>query len=160
MPSRPDFDTIATLVTLDALTRRVILYLRLLRTSPAGRREVEQDLVARAGPGSEHSLEHLERLEDLVARALDRPLDIGSVEDGRATGDEMVVAQLVVAAVEGSSGACRLQASRLAAQSDCEPLARSADLAAGLFTVGSAARCSCGRTSDDLDHNDDEDAGR
>jgi hypothetical protein len=142
---------IPKLVTLDPLSRRVILYLRLLRASPAGRREVEQDLVARAGPGSERSLEHLERLEALVSRALERPLDIGRIEHVRATGDEMVVAQLVAAAAEGSPGASRLRASRLAADPDRETLARSAALAARLFTVGTAARCSCGRTIDDLD---------
>jgi hypothetical protein len=92
-------DATASLVMLEPLERRVIVYLRLLR-SATGRREVEHDRVARAGPGSEGSLDHLQRLESLMARAVDRPLDIGSIEDARATEDEMVLAQLIAAAAD------------------------------------------------------------
>jgi hypothetical protein len=143
---RPASETTVSLVMLEPLKRRVIMYLRLLRNAAAGRAEVEQDLVARAGLGSERSLNHLELLERLGSRALDRPLNIGSMEKARATEDEMVLAQLIAAAADGRTRDCYLQASRVAGRDECEPLVSAAKLAGSLIAVGEVARCSCGKT--------------
>jgi hypothetical protein len=86
-----------------------------------------------------------------MARAVDRPLVIGSIEDARATEDEMVLAQLIAAAADDRLVECRLRASRLADGSDPEPLARAAELAASVIAPVEAARCSCGGTSADHD---------
>jgi hypothetical protein len=142
-------DTSPSLVTLDPLKRRGILYLRLLRSGPSGRMEVEQDLAARTGPEGARALDHLERLEGMMSRALDRPLDIGSLEAVRTTEDEAVVADLIASAVDQSPAERRLQASRIAGRGDVEPLARAAELAARALATGEVPKCSCGRTSAD-----------
>ncbi len=74
-----------SLVPLDPLERRVIMYLRLLRNGRRGWAEVEQDIGARVGSGSQQALEHIERLEELMCHTISRPLDIGSVDDVQAT---------------------------------------------------------------------------
>jgi hypothetical protein len=142
-------DTSPSLVTLDPLKRRGILYLRLLRSGPAGRMEVEQDLVARSGPDSARALDHLERLERLMSRAFDRPLDIGSLKAVRATEDEALIADLIATAAHRTPAERRLQASRIARRGDVEPLERSAELVAGALATGELTKCSCGRTSVD-----------
>jgi hypothetical protein len=51
-----------------------------------------------------------------MARAINRPVVIGSIEDTRATEDEMVLARLVAAAADHRPADCRLQALRLAGE--------------------------------------------
>jgi hypothetical protein len=150
MNTLPVPEATESLVRLDPLERRVIVYLRLLR-STTGRREIEHDLVARAGSGTERTLDHLEGLERLMARAIKRPLVIGSIDDGRATKDEMVLAQLIGAAADRSAAKCRRRASWIAGEVDHARLARAAELVASLIAPVEVARCSCGRTSADHD---------
>jgi hypothetical protein len=137
-----------SLVLLDPLERRVIMYLRLLRSGRRGRSEVEQDILARVGFGAEEALEHMERLERLTACAISRPLNIGSVDDVQATSDEQMVSKLVGAAAGSTTADLSLFPNRdPAALAAREDLTRAPELAACVIAAGTAARCSCGRTS-------------
>jgi hypothetical protein len=140
-----------SLVLLNPLERRVILYLRLHRSGRRGRAEVEQDIAARLGSGTEQALGHVERLERLISHAVSRPLDLGSMADVRATRDERIVAKLLGIADDRRSADRLLSESGIAALVNREQLMRAISIAAGIIARETAPRCSCGRTSADHD---------
>jgi hypothetical protein len=149
MQYKPICDIAPSLVTMEPAGRRVITYLRLLRSAPAGRGEVEQDIAARGGLARERPLEDLERMERLMTQALDRTLDIGGLYDSRATADEVIIAGFIAAAAEGRFDACRRKACEIVGPARAEPLVDAVRRAARGLAAADMPRCSCGRTSAD-----------
>lgn len=91
------------LAELPSLERRVVICARLWRAGPAGRAELERDLIARHGPAvGRAAAGRLGEVLDIVETHSRRHIGIGPVGSEGAVGDECVLARLVALAAEGA----------------------------------------------------------